>query len=222
MELRARGMPLGLMPGMAYEEKEHVLQPGDSVLLHSDGVVESHDPDRSDMFGFPRLKEAVGKFAPGGELIDRVLAELASFTGAGAEQEDDITMVTLERSAGGAHVAATSNGRVLAEFTLPSEPGNEREAMERVERAVENVGIEAARMDRLKTAVAEATMNAMEHGNEYRADRPVVDSRAPLARRACACRSAIAAKRSRCPSARSRTSRPSSRAVRSPAAGACS
>ena len=37
VELRARGMPLGLMPGMAYEEKETVLQPGDSVLLHSDG-----------------------------------------------------------------------------------------------------------------------------------------------------------------------------------------
>jgi serine phosphatase RsbU (regulator of sigma subunit)/anti-sigma regulatory factor (Ser/Thr protein kinase) len=173
VELRARGMPLGLMPGMPYEEKEHVLQPGDGVLLHSDGVVESHSPDRSDMYGFPRLKEAVGKFPAGRELIDSVLSELASFTGPGAEQEDDITMVTLQRSAGGAQVASAANGRVLAEFTLPSEPGNEREAMERVEHAVENVGLDQARMDRLKTAVAEATMNAMEHGNEYRADRPV-------------------------------------------------
>src|SRR5829696_7345716 len=64
VELRARGMPLGLMPGMDYEEKEKVLQPGESVLLHSDGVVEAHDPDR-DMFGFPRLKETVAG-APGG------------------------------------------------------------------------------------------------------------------------------------------------------------
>jgi serine phosphatase RsbU (regulator of sigma subunit)/anti-sigma regulatory factor (Ser/Thr protein kinase) len=173
VELRARGMPLGLMPGMPYEEKEHVLEPGDGVLLHSDGVVESHSPDRSDMYGFPRLKEAVGKFPAGRELIDSVLSELASFTGPGAEQEDDITMVTLQRSAGGAQVASAANGRVLAEFTLPSEPGNEREAMERVARAVAHVGLEQARMDRLKTAVAEATMNAMEHGNEYRADRPV-------------------------------------------------
>ena len=44
VELRARGMPLGLMPGMSYEEKEATLQPGDSVLLHSDGVLEAHDP----------------------------------------------------------------------------------------------------------------------------------------------------------------------------------
>ncbi len=35
------------------------------------------------------------------------------------------------------------------------------------------LGLEQARVERLKTAVAEATMNAMEHGNEYRADRPV-------------------------------------------------
>src|SRR3954454_25009534 len=42
VELRARGMPLGLMPAMEYEEKEIVLEPGDSVLLHSDGIVEAH------------------------------------------------------------------------------------------------------------------------------------------------------------------------------------
>jgi serine phosphatase RsbU (regulator of sigma subunit) len=64
IELRARGMPLGLMPGMDYEEKEATLEPGDGVLLHSDGVVEAHDPER-DMYGFPRLKEAVGKFPAG-------------------------------------------------------------------------------------------------------------------------------------------------------------
>lgn len=172
VELRARGMPLGLMHDMAYEEKEAVLEPGDSVLLHSDGVVEAHDPER-DMFGFPRLKETVAA-APGGQhLIDRVLVDLEAFTGPDAEQEDDITMVTLQRSAGEAIVAPSANGRVLAEFELPSAPGNEREAIERVERAVADLEVEAARLQRLKTAVAEATMNAMEHGNEYRADRPV-------------------------------------------------
>ncbi len=172
VELRARGMPLGLMPGMAYEEKEAVLQPGESVLLHSDGVVEAHDPER-DMFGFPRLKETVAD-APGGQaLIDRVLADLDAFTGPSAEQEDDITMVTLERSAGGTMVQRAPNGRVLAEFELQSQPGNEREAIARVEEALAGLGIADARVQRLKTAVGEATMNAMEHGSEYRDDRPV-------------------------------------------------
>jgi serine phosphatase RsbU (regulator of sigma subunit)/anti-sigma regulatory factor (Ser/Thr protein kinase) len=172
IELRARGMPLGLMPGMAYEEKEAVLEPGDSVLLHSDGVVEAHDPDR-EMFGFPRLKETMAGSPGGQELIERVIAVLEAFTGPGAEQEDDITMVTLQRSAGAAIVAGSANGTVLAEFELASEPGNEREAIARVEAAVAGTGMEQARLERLKTAVAEATMNAMEHGNEYRADRPV-------------------------------------------------
>jgi len=172
IELRARGMPLGLMPGMAYEEKEATLDPGDSVLLHSDGVLEAHDPER-DMFGAPRLKETMAQGPGGQEMIDHVLSSLAAFTGPDAEQEDDITMVTLQRSAGGSATPAASNGRVLAEFELPSAPGNEREAIDRVVDAVAGVGLEDARLERLKTAVGEATMNAMEHGNSYRADRPV-------------------------------------------------
>ena len=36
-ELRARGMPLGLVPGMSYEEKETVLGAGEGVLFYTDG-----------------------------------------------------------------------------------------------------------------------------------------------------------------------------------------
>ncbi len=96
-ELRARGMPLGLMPGMDYEEKAFKFQPGDCALLHSDGLAEAHSPDR-EMFGFPRVAELAGRGAAGEELIDLCLTELAAFTGPEAEQEDDITLVCLERS----------------------------------------------------------------------------------------------------------------------------
>jgi serine phosphatase RsbU (regulator of sigma subunit) len=97
-ELRARGMPLGLMPGMGYEEKEAALEEGDSVLFYSDGLVEAHDP-RREMFGFPRLQALIGDHEGGGSaLVDFLLSELASFTGEGWEQEDDITLVTLGRS----------------------------------------------------------------------------------------------------------------------------
>jgi serine phosphatase RsbU (regulator of sigma subunit)/anti-sigma regulatory factor (Ser/Thr protein kinase) len=157
-ELRARGMPLGLMPDMAYEEKEVQLAPGDTVLLHSDGIVESHTPGR-EMYGFPRLRDLVAAGPAGAPLIEHVLADVAGFTGPDAEQEDDITMVVLQRAS------------ELADFTLPSAEGNEREAIARVEDAVAGV-LPAARIERLKTAVGEATMNAMEHGNAYRADRP--------------------------------------------------
>ena len=97
-ELRARGMPLGLMPGMEYEEKEVTLQRGESVLFYSDGLVEAHDP-KGEMFGFPRLQGLVGAHHSGeSSLIDFLLSELTDFTGENWEQEDDITLVTLERS----------------------------------------------------------------------------------------------------------------------------
>jgi serine phosphatase RsbU (regulator of sigma subunit) len=98
-ELRATGMPLGLMPGMAYEEKETVLDAGDSVLFYTDGLVEAHDPSR-EMFGFPRLQGLVGAHPGGAKMIDFLLDELARFVGDGWEQEDDITLVTLQRSEG--------------------------------------------------------------------------------------------------------------------------
>jgi PAS domain S-box-containing protein len=95
-ELRARGMPLGLMPNMSYEQKEIALKPGESVLLYSDGLVEAHDPQR-EMFGFPRMQEFVGAHPGGASLIDFLLAELAQFTGEEWEQEDDIALLTLQR-----------------------------------------------------------------------------------------------------------------------------
>ena len=54
-ELRATGMPLGLMHEMSYEEKEAVLTEGDTVLFYSGGLVEAHGP-RYAMFGFPRKR----------------------------------------------------------------------------------------------------------------------------------------------------------------------
>jgi serine phosphatase RsbU (regulator of sigma subunit) len=97
-ELRARGMPLGLMPGMSYEEKEAVLNVGEVVLFYSDGLVEAHDP-KGEMFGFPRLRTLVAEYGEEGSLGDILLEELYSFVGEGWEQEDDITLVTLRRSA---------------------------------------------------------------------------------------------------------------------------
>ena len=97
-ELMARGMPLGLMPGMGYEEKETTLHVGEAALLYSDGLVEAHDP-KGEMFGFPRLRALVGEHGEEQALGDFLMEELYSFVGDGWEQEDDITLLTLERSA---------------------------------------------------------------------------------------------------------------------------
>ena len=95
-ELKARGMPLGLMPGMSYEEKEIVLDAGEAALFYSDGLVEAHHPN-GEMFGFPRLRALIAEHAEKESLEEALLEELYSFVGEGWEQEDDITLLTLRR-----------------------------------------------------------------------------------------------------------------------------
>jgi predicted ester cyclase len=97
-ELRARGMPLGLMPGMGYEEKETILEAGGTAIFYSDGLVEAHDP-KGEMFGFPRLRALVAEHGEERSLGDFLLEQLYSFVGEEWEQEDDITLLTLRRSA---------------------------------------------------------------------------------------------------------------------------
>jgi serine phosphatase RsbU (regulator of sigma subunit) len=96
-ELRARGMPLGLMPRMGYEEDEIVLEEGEAALFYSDGLVEAHNP-KGEMFGFPRLRALIAEHAEKESLEEALLEELYTFVGEGWKQEDDITLLTLRCS----------------------------------------------------------------------------------------------------------------------------
>ena len=117
-------------------------------------------------------------------LVPFLLRELEKFTGVEWEQEDDITLVTLQRLEEGmaAGLARHEHGDgssdddrvLLTQFTIPSEPGNERIAMRQVAEAVKDLDLPKARVEKLKTAVAEATMNAMEHGNKFQPEVPVM------------------------------------------------
>ncbi len=181
LELRATGMPLGLMPGMTYEETEAQLSPGEGLVVYSDGLVEAHNED-GDMYGFPRLRELLAQQTSQSQrtseaIIQLLQGDLAKFTGPDWEQEDDVTFVTLEyietlEGAPSQQAAAREEQTwsLLAEFSLPSEPGNELQAREEVAGIVKALDFPEERMERLKTAVAEATMNAMEHGNHYQVD----------------------------------------------------
>jgi serine phosphatase RsbU (regulator of sigma subunit) len=95
-ELWATGMPLGMLPGSRYEEFEATLAPGESLLFYSDGLVEAHNPS-GEMFGFPRLQALLSAPAREHALLDFVLAQLYGFTGEKWEQEDDVTLLTLQR-----------------------------------------------------------------------------------------------------------------------------
>ena len=89
---------MGLMPSMSYEEKEIELDVGEGVFFYSDGLVEAHDP-KGEMFGFPRLRALIAEHGEESSLGNLLLEELYSFVGEGWKQEDDITLLTLERCA---------------------------------------------------------------------------------------------------------------------------
>jgi len=171
-ELRATGMPLGLMPGMRYDEREVMLKPDDTVLFYTDGLVEAHSPQR-EMFGFPHLKALLQNHPGGLATINYLLDQLAAFTGPDWEQEDDATLVVLQRQFPSPSQGEGLGVRVFDQFSLPSEPGNEREVMQRIATVVQPLNLPSARLEKLKTAVAEATMNAIEHGNHNQPDLPV-------------------------------------------------
>ena len=170
VELRATGMPLGLLPGMGYEQKEVTIRPGESLLLSSDGLVEAHNPKR-EMFSFGRLKQLMAEHPAGEELAQFLMKKLAEFTGPHYEQEDDITLVTLERNP---TASGNREDNLITAFTIPSRPGNERPAAAQLLQALTPFNLPETRLKRLETAVAEATMNAMEHGNQYQEEKPVL------------------------------------------------
>ena len=173
VELRASGMPLGLMPDMHYEEGEVQISHGDSILFYSDGLVEAHNEQR-EMLGFPRLQALLTEHKDGKSLIDHLLSDLKDFTGEGWEQEDDVTLMTLQRTGElGTMNEQQAPLQLLWESTMASSLGNEQQAMDLVAEVVRPLRLPPDRLDNLKTAVAEAMLNAMEHGNQFQADKPV-------------------------------------------------
>ncbi len=161
-QLDARGMPLGLMPGSDYEEKSVTIEPGDIVVLYSDGITEQHDV-AGEMFDFDRMSAVVADAATGADVVDGCMRALATFS-ADCEQEDDITLVAVSRP--------MAPGASDLQFAVASEIGNEREVMDKVVSFVGDA-LPPDRLAALGTAVSETAMNAIEHGNEADPDRAV-------------------------------------------------
>ncbi len=88
-------LPLGVMPGVRYEALELPLEPGDLLVFHTDGIVETHNSDQ-ELFGFERFETLLREY---GDLephlfIERVMQVVRDFAGT-VPQHDDITLVVV-------------------------------------------------------------------------------------------------------------------------------
>ena len=166
-------LPLGAIPSVDYQERKITIEEGDRVYIYSDGIVEAQD-SAGTLYGFPRFEEALGRAARAQprEAVALLVQEAKGFQG-GALQSDDMTLVVLQATSGVARVVSTRQTRWSGnpiELRLPSQLGAERAAMAAAAAVAQSMGFRLQRIDDVRTVVAEACINAAEHGNQLRPD----------------------------------------------------
>jgi sigma-B regulation protein RsbU (phosphoserine phosphatase) len=159
---RAR-LPLGAMPDTRYETLELALEPGDGILLYSDGVTEACNPEREE-WGLGRLREVLGELTGDMRTIDReLLAQVDAFRRS-AEQHDDITLLLLQRRLASSQAA----GEPTRSRSVRMEWSARTEILEKVagfaETMAREAGFDAREAGRLVLAVDEVVSNLIRHG----------------------------------------------------------
>jgi phosphoserine phosphatase RsbU/P len=94
--------PVGLVPEADYHVSRVKLEPGDTLVLFSDGVTEAMDPDQQ-LFGVPRLRDCLnGQSEHTLDQIQKSVLEAVENFARGASQADDLTMLVVRYSAAAA------------------------------------------------------------------------------------------------------------------------
>jgi phosphoserine phosphatase RsbU/P len=95
--IRVGGIPLGLYPDTEYEEITLDLEPGDTVLFASDGILESENAQQEE-FGFDRLSAVLASVSPkhsASDIADKIMAATNHYRGEGVAPGDDRTLLVL-------------------------------------------------------------------------------------------------------------------------------
>ena len=166
-------LPLGAVPDLEYEERKVVIEKGDRIFIYSDGIVEAQDSTGT-LYGFPRFEEALGRasHAQPAEAVALLVQEAKSFQ-SGALQSDDMTLVVLQATTAVERAVSTGQTRWRGEpieLRLPSQLGAEKAAMAAAAAVAHGMGFRLQRIDDVRTVVAEACVNAAEHGNRLHPD----------------------------------------------------
>ena len=97
IELGTGALPLGLRPAVEYRSERLVIEPGDLLLLYSDGLPEAIGGHKKESFGFPRLHQLLAGPTAAQQLHDSILATFDRHL-AGDHLTDDLTLVVMNRA----------------------------------------------------------------------------------------------------------------------------
>jgi sigma-B regulation protein RsbU (phosphoserine phosphatase) len=95
--VESNGLLLGVLPGLEYPERELQIQPGDRLVLYTDGVVEPENA-KGQAFGGGPLDETMqaNRCMPPSQFVEALLAEIRRWQSDSPEQQDDITVVVVD------------------------------------------------------------------------------------------------------------------------------
>ena len=106
--LQDEGLGLGIVADETFDKtlecKKLSLNPGDILVLYTDGVVESRAPDGFEEFGYERLRDCIylNMELSSSDLNKKILREVEHFTGKGPVR-DDMSLMTLKIKGNGSH-----------------------------------------------------------------------------------------------------------------------
>jgi serine phosphatase RsbU (regulator of sigma subunit)/pSer/pThr/pTyr-binding forkhead associated (FHA) protein len=94
------GLPLGVVSGATFEVRRRTIEPGETVVIYTDGVSEAMNP-ASDLYGTDRLREMLAKSPPEPVQLGKAIHADVKRHANGRAQNDDITLMVFGRTAGG-------------------------------------------------------------------------------------------------------------------------
>jgi anti-sigma regulatory factor (Ser/Thr protein kinase) len=151
--------PMGVVEAPRYRQRTLQLEPGATLLLYTDGLVEK--PTEPLDVGLDRLRQAARAAGPGAN-VDALCEHIVGVLATGTEaQADDVTMIAL-------HALPVLGERVVLE--VAGDPGALSATRDTVRRWLAEAGADAAEMHDITMACNEACQNTIEHAYELGAD----------------------------------------------------
>lgn len=170
VQVDSASLPIGFDPAGQYQEVRLQLGPGDRFVMYTDGMVELRNR-QGELFGFERLEQGLAGWAPGvplAQLVEGLLKQMDSY--AGLQEQDDRTIVVLEMQSAGVALPGSANmtlsdgGQMICQWQIPAMHGSERQVLAELDALIRDAWPHTGRLEDMKSAIAEAIINAAEHG----------------------------------------------------------